>query len=200
MSRDNDQPESDSGDAASFVGEEEVAEPVTARQNLIAAVVIGAIAVLAMILAARLEIPGRLVAAPGLLPFVVGFSLLLMAVALGVLAVRDGGARNLFDGLGNASDWLRDVERRRTVLLLGIIIAYVVLVDMVPFEWRMPLGVFEFRFSGYELFSTAALTLILWIFWRRPVFPHCLGVSFAMVMALAAVFRYGFRILLPGLG
>ena len=198
MSRDNDQP--DSVDTASFVGEEEVAEPVTARQNLIAAVVIGAIAVLAMILAARLEIPGRLVAAPGLLPFVVGFSLLLMAVALGVLAVRDGGARNLFDGLGNASDWLRDVERRRTVLLLGIIIAYVVLVDMVPFEWRMPLGVFEFRFSGYELFSTAALTLMLWIFWRRPVFPHCLGVSFAMVMALAAVFRYGFRILLPGLG
>jgi hypothetical protein len=198
MSRDNDLPES--GDAAGFVGEEEVSEPVTAKQNLIAAIVIAAIAILAMILAVRLEIPGRLVAAPGLLPFVVGFSLLLMAVALGVLAVRDGGARNLFGGFGGAGEWLRDEERRRTVLLLGIIVAYVVLVDMVPFEWRLPLGIFELRFSGYELFSIAALALILRIFWRRPIFPHCLGVSFAMAMALAAVFRYGFRLLLPGLG
>ena len=45
------------------------------------------------------------VAAPGLLPFVVGFSLLLMAVALGALAVRDGGARNLFGGFGGAGAW-----------------------------------------------------------------------------------------------
>ena len=198
MSRDNDEPDSDA--AAGFVGEEEVSEPVTARQNLIAAVVIGAVAILAMILAVQLEIPGRLVAAPGLLPFVVGFSLFLMAVALGVLAVRDGGAADLFGGLENAGDWLRDEERRRTVLLLGIIVAYVVLIDMVPFEWRMPLGIFEFRFSGYELFSIAALTLILRIFWRRAIFPHCLGVSAATTMVLASVFRYGFRILLPGLG
>ena len=198
MSRDNDQP--DPGKAAGFVGEEEVAEPVTAKQNLIAAIVIGAIAILAMILAVRLEVPGRLVAAPGLLPFVVGLSLLLMAVALGVLAVRDGGARNLFGGLRGAGVWLRDDERRRTLLLLGIIVVYVVLVDTVAFEWRWPLGIFEFRFSGFELFSIAALTLILRIFWGRPAVPHCLGISFAMVMALAAVFRYGFRILLPGLG
>ncbi len=198
MSRDNDQPDSDA--AAGFVGEEEVGEPVTAKQNLIAAIIIGAIAVLAMVLAVRLEVPGRLVAAPGLLPFVVGFSLLLMAVALGVLAVRAGGAKDLLGGLGGAGEWLRDEERRRTALLLGIVVAYVVLVDMVPFEWRLPLGIFELRFSGYELFSVAALTLILWIFWRRPVFPHCLGVSLATVMALAVVYRYGFRTLLPGLG
>ncbi len=198
MSRDHDEAESNGGPG--FHGEEEVAEPVSARQNLIAAIVIGAIAILAMVLAVRLEVPGRLVAAPGLLPFIVGFSLLLMAVALGVLAIRDGGAKNLLGGLSGAGEWLRDEERRRTLLLLAIIIAYIVLVDQVPFEWRWRVGTFDLRFSGYELFSIATLTLILWIFWRRPAVPHCLGVSIAVVMVLAAIFRYGFRILLPGLG
>lgn len=198
MSRDHDEPDSDEG--TGFHGEEEVSEPVTARQNLIAAIVIGAIAVLAMILAVQLEVPGRLVAAPGLLPFIVGLTLFCMALALGILAVRDGGARDVFGGFAGLGEWLRDEERRRTLLLLGIIIVYILLVDFVPFEWRLPLGFFEFRFSGYELFSILSLTLILWIFWGKPIVPHCFGVSFAVVMALASVFRYGFRTLLPGLG
>jgi len=198
MSLNND--ESDSDDGAGFHGEEDVGEGVTAQQNLIAAIAIGAVAILAMVLAAGLPIPGRVVAAPGLLPFVVGLSLLGMAVALGALAIRDGGATNLFGGMEHAGDWLVDEERRRTWLLLGIIIVYVLLVDFVPFEWRVPLGFFEFRFSGYELFSILSLTLILWIFWRAPLVPHCLGVSFGVVIALASVFRYGFRLLLPGLG
>ena len=101
--------------------------------------------------------------------------------------------RNLMRG------YFDDVERRRTILLLAIITAYVALVDLIAFEWRIPVGGFEFRFTGYELFSIAALTLILRIFWRKPI-PYCLGVSTGMVMALASVFRYGFRILLPGLG
>ena len=197
MSRDNDDPQS--ADGPGFVGEEEVTEPVTARQNLIAAFVIGAIAILAMVLALRLQVPDDFYSAPGLLPFIVGFSLFLMAVGLGAQAIRDGGARNLFDGIVGPSAWFADQERRRTLMLLGIIIVYVVLVDLLPFEWRQPVGGFELRFSGYELFSIAALTLILRIFWGRPA-PHCLGVSFGMVMALASVFRYGFRILLPGLG
>jgi hypothetical protein len=197
MSRDNDDPGSEDGH--SFVGEEEVAEPVTARQNLIAAIVIGAIAILAMVLALRLEVPEHFFSAPGFLPLIVGLSLLFMAIGLGASAVRDGGARDLLGGLGLPDGYFRDVERRRTFLLLAIIIAYVVLVDVVSFEWRWPLGGFELRFSGYELFSILALTLILRIFWRKPT-PHCFAVSFAMVIALASVFRYGFRILLPGLG
>jgi len=198
MSRDHDEPDSDEG--AGFHGEEEVGEPVTARQNLIAAIIIGAVAVLAMALAVQLEVPGRLVAAPGLLPFIVGLTLLCMAVALGVLAVRDGGATDILGGFSGLGEWLRDEERQRTLLLLAIIVVYIVLVDFVPFEWRLPLGVFEFRFSGYELFSILSLTLILRIFWGRPVVPHCLAVSVGVVMALASVFRYGFRLLLPGLG
>lgn len=198
MSRDNDDP--DAADGSGFIGEEEVAEPVTPRQNLIAACVIGAVAIVAMVMALQLEIPKHFYSAPGFLPFVVGLSLFLMALGLGVSAVLAGGARDLLGGLRLPDGYFRDVERRRTLLLFGIIAAYVVLVDLVSFEWRWPIGGFELRFSGYELFSIAALTLILRIFWQRPLVPHCLGVSFVMVMALASVFRYGFRILLPGLG
>ncbi len=195
MSRDNDE----SGEGSGLIGEEEVAEPVTAQQNLIAAVIIGAVAFLAMVMALMLPVPQDFYTAPGLLPFIVGISLLFMALALGARAIRDGGATNLFGEAGGMGVWLRDEERRRTLLLLAIIAAYIVLIDLLPFEIRQPIGGFELRFSGYELFSIAALSLILRIFWRRPL-PHCLGVSFGMVMLLASIFRYGFRILLPGLG
>lgn len=200
MSRDIDQ--SDSGDGPGLIGEEEPDEPVTAQQNLLAAIVIGAVAILAMVMAALLDVPQNLYTAPGLLPFVVGFSLLFMAAALGARAIRDGGARNLFGELGKPGGigaWMRDEERRRTLLLLAIIAIYIVLIDFFPFEIRQPIGGFELRFSGYELFSIAALTVILRIFWRQPILP-CLGVSSGMVMMLASIFRYGFRILLPGLG
>lgn len=188
------------GKTPAFQGEEDTGELVSARQNFVAALVIGAIAILAVVLALGMEnTGGSIYSAAGLLPFLVGFSLFFMAVGLGAMAVRDGGARDFFQGFGRPRGYSDDVERRRTILLLAIITVYVTLVDLVAFEWRLPVGDFEFRFSGYELFSIAALTLILRIFWRKPI-PHCLGVSAGMVMALASIFRYGFRILLPGLG
>jgi len=197
MSRDNDDPVSEDGPG--FTGGEEAAEPVTARQNLIAAIVIGAVAILAMVLALQLQVPKHFYSAPGFLPFIVGLSLFAMAVGLGLSAWRNGGAMDFFRRLELPAGYFQDVERLRTLLLLGIIAAYVILVDLVSFEWRWPVNGFEVRFGGYEFFSIAALTLILRIFWRKPV-PYCLGISFGMVIALASVFRYGFRILLPGLG
>ncbi len=85
------------------------------------------------------------------------------------------------------------------MLLFAIVSLYIVLVDRFGFEWRAPIGDFDLRFTGYELFSILSLVVILRIFWRRPV-PHCFAVSFCMVIALASVFRYVFRTLLPGLG
>lgn len=188
------------GKEPAFQGEENTGELVSPRQNLVAALVIGAISILAVVLALEMEnTGGEIYSAAGLLPFLVGFSLFFMAAGLGAMAVRDGGAREFFQGFGNLRGYFDDIERRRTMLLLAIIAAYVTLVDLIAFEWRLPVGGFEFRFSGYELFSIAALTLILKIFWRKPI-PHCLGVSAGMVLALASIFRYGFRILLPGLG
>lgn len=198
MLDDNNDPAS--GKEPAFQGEEDTGELVSARQNLVAALAIGAIAILAVVLALGMEnTGGDISSAAGLLPFLVGLSLFFMAAGLGAMAVRDGGASDFFQGFGGLRGYFDDIERRRTILLLAIIAAYVTLVDLVAFEWRIPVGGFEFRFSGYELFSIATLTLILKIFWRKPI-PHCLGVSAGVVLALASIFRYGFRILLPGLG
>ena len=197
MSHDND--DSDAGGTSGLIGEEEGGEDVTPRQNLIAAIIIAAIALLAMILALLLQVPQNFYSAPGLLPFLAGLSLFCMAAGLGVMAVRDGGARDFLGQFANLRGFFEDVERRRTLLLFAIVTGYVVLVDQIGFEWRVPVGDFEIRFTGYELFSILSLALILRIFWRRPV-PHCFAVSFGMVIALASVFRYVFRTLLPGLG
>ncbi len=197
MSQDND--DSEAGTKSGLIGEEEGGEDVTPRQNLIAAMIIGAIAVLAIVLALRLPIPQDIPTAPGLLPFLAGLSLFCMALGLGVMAVRDGGARDFLGRFQNLRGFFEDMERRRTVLLFAIVSAYVVLVDRFGFEWRLPIGDFELRFTGYELFSILTLVVILRIFWRRPI-PHCFAVSSVMVIALASVFRYVFRTLLPGLG
>ena len=111
-----------SGKEPTFIGEEDADEPVSARQNFVAAMVIGAIAILAMILALVMENPGGdIYSAAGLLPFLVGLSLFLMAAGLGAMAVRDGGARNFFQGLGGLRGYFDDAERRRTILLIAII-------------------------------------------------------------------------------
>lgn len=90
-------------------------------------------------------------------------------------------------------------ETRRVLLLLVIIIAYVVLVDRITFDLRLPIGGFDLRLSSYECISIVALTLILRYFWRG-TFLRCGLIALVWIIALASVFRYGFHILLPGSG
>ncbi len=195
-----DEPKASTEESPSFVGEEESDERSTPAKNLGAAIVIAAISILAMALSLRMPNPTTIYTAPGLLPFLTGLSLLVMAAALGVMAVREGAAKGFFDSAIIAwHAFFRNEENTRTLFLIGIIFVYVLLVDIFAFDLEIPLGGFTFRFSGYETISVAVLTLILRIFWQAPV-PKCFGVSFAVVVALASAFRYGFVILLPGLG
>lgn len=91
MLDDNNDPAS--GKEPAFQGEEDTGELVSARQNLVAALAIGAIAILAVVLALGMEnTGGDISSAAGLLPFLVGLSLFFMAAGLGAMAVRDGGA------------------------------------------------------------------------------------------------------------
>lgn len=183
-----------------FVGEEEVDEEATPGMNLAAAIVIGAVALLAMFLSLRLPNPTTTYTAPGLLPFLTGLSLLMMSIALGVMAVRRGAGRGFFESASQAwGKFFWDEENLRTLFLIGIVFVYVLLVDLVAFDTEIPLGPVTFRFSSYELVSIIMLTGVLRLFWRGTL-PKCFGVSFAVVVALTSAFRYGFKILLPGLG
>ena len=181
-----------------FAGEEESDGLSTPGKDFAAALAVGALAILAMVLAYRLPVPGDAYTAPGLLPFLTGLSLLAMAFALGAMARRRNGGRIPLGGF-NPGLFLADDENRRTLLLLGIMFVYVVLVDILEFEIDLfSLGGLMVRFSGFELVTILILTLILRIFWRAPL-TRCLLVSFLGSLILSAIFRYGFKVLLPGL-
>ncbi len=185
------------GQSPHISGEEHLAA-TSPEKDLVAVAVIAALSIFAMVLAVRMPNPGGPFTHPGLLPFLTGLSLLAMAAGLGLSAVREGGAKSLLRRRWRGvASLLGGEESRRTLLLVGIIGIYVLLADIVTFDLRYPTRLFVFWFSSYEAVSIPVLALILRIFWRAPWW-RCALVAGVFVIALAAVFRYGFHILLPG--
>lgn len=182
------------------LAEEEGSEQSNTGKDLMAAVAIAVLSLIVMFLAMRLQSPGHLATAPGLLPFVTGLTLFMMAVGLGVQAMRERHTTNRFQDLGKIM-WraISTEETRRALLLISIVVVYVVLVDYITFDLRLPVGGFDFRLSSYECISVVALTLILKCFWRGTLI-RCGLIALVWIIALASVFRYGFHILLPGSG
>ena len=169
-------------------------------KDLAAAAAVAALSLFMMIIAVRMPNPARIYTHPGLLPFIIGFTLLLMAAGLGIRAFRMGGANQLRQAPGkNIRNYFANIENNRTLLVIAIITVYVILVDVIAFDLRLPTGFFVFHFSSYELISIITLTVILRIFWRASL-TRCFLVSAGWIIALVSVFRYAFHILLPGLG
>jgi len=172
----------------------------TPAKDLAASAVIAAFAVFVMLIALRMPKPGTVYTAPGLLPFLTGLTLLIMAVGLGIRSIRAGGVRGLLQGPDKGvRDHFADIENLRALLLIGIIIIYVIVTEQITFDLRFPTDFFVFYFSSYELISIITLTLVLRIFWRAAL-VRCFLVSAFWAIALASVFRYAFHILLPGGG
>lgn len=181
---------------AVFTGEENTEERSTPKKDLAAAIFIAVLSFVAMYYAWRLEVVDSIFTAPGLLPFLTGLSLLAMALGPGLKAVRHGAADGFFKGNAVVSGFFGDEENLRTLLLIGIILAWVVIVDQITFDLRLRTPIHVFRFSSYEAISIPMLILILRLFWRASM-ARCSAVSIVAIIALAAVFRDGFKILLP---
>jgi hypothetical protein len=181
-------------------GEEEIEESSTPNKDLASAVVIGVLAILTMVASLRLDVPGSLYTAPGLLPFITGFTLLLMALTLGTRTLRRGPTwrpAGLFTGSTSAVKALWSGEQsRRRLALTALITGYVLLVAFVNFDLRLPTPLFEFQLSSYEVISVVMVTWILRMFWKAPLL-RCFIVTLITVVALASVFRYGFGVLMP---
>lgn len=188
----------ETGSSAEIAGIDKRSTP---RKDLAASAVIAAFALFVMLLALRMPNPGKVVfTAPGLLPFLTGFTLLIMAVGLGIRSIRAGGLRGLLQGPDKGvRHHFTDIENLRALLLIGIIIIYVIVTEQITFDLRFPTDFFDFYFSSYELISIITLTLVLRIFWRAAL-VRCFLVSAFWTIALASVFRYAFHILLPGGG
>jgi hypothetical protein len=179
-----------------FHGEEE--DDSTPQKDLLAAIVVGLFALVVMILSVQLPNPGRALTAPGLLPFVAGLSLFAMAIGLARAALRDGGARNLRSAF-RANPEQSDAHAGRAWVLLGLLVAWVVLIDLLPFEISVRLGELRLDFGTFEAVSILVLAVILRVFWRATTL-RCLLAAAVAVLVFASIFRYGFNIPLPGSG
>lgn len=180
-----------------FTGEEGGDERATPHKDLGAAILIGVIAIFAMILSLRLEMPTSIYTAPGLLPFLTGLSLLAMAIGLGVGALRKGGGENYRDAMRNgAAIYLGARANRRTLILMVALCVYILIAGQISFDLRFPTSVFVFQFSSWEAISIPVLAGILRYFWHG-AWWKCGLLSVLMIFMLAGIFRYAFHILLP---
>ena len=190
-------------DAASNLLSEEGGDAVTPGRDLAAAGVVGVVALLAVILGLLMPIPeSNIFTAPGFMPILTGLSLLAMAIGLGVGALKRGGGSELnlspAELLGR---YFADYENQWALILMGLVVVYIVLLDWVTFIITVPLviGGFRLGFSSFEAVTIPMLAIALRIFWPKS-FLQCLLVSAISTLVLAAAFRYGFRIPLPGSG
>ena len=183
---------------AAFEGEEGGKGGSSPNKDLDASFVVAGLAIAAIAFAAQLPNPGTFYSAPNLLPILTGATLLVMAIALGARAIRNGATFNV-DATSGWRALADDLENRRTLLLMLIIVLYVFTAGLISFDLRFPIGDVVLRLSSYEVVSFPFLAAILRIFWRASV-ARCGLVSLIAVVALASIFRHGFKILLPGAG
>lgn len=178
-------------DGQHFSGEDENAGFASPTQDLIAAAVLALLSLWVMIESLRMDNPGSLTTAPGLLPFLTAASLCAMAAYLASMAIRR--RRNRIATVPRDEE----PDHMRTVVLVCLVGAYLVGLELINFEYAFQLGGLRLGYGAFEVLTIIALTTILSIFWRQALWS-CLTVSIVWTTLLAGAFRYVFTIPLPG--
>lgn len=174
-----------------YLSEDPNAGLATPIMDLIAAVAIGAVALWFTVASLMLPMPGGMVTAPGLLPFLTAGSLLVMSGMLAAMALRRWrSAPQEAVRLDLPADF------RRSMLLGGIIVVYVAALQYLPVQMATRLGSVRLVIGNFEVASLVVLTAILFIFWKAPLWK-CLAVVFCWIAFLSAVFRIVFNVQLP---
>jgi hypothetical protein len=163
----------------------------TPRMDLIAAGVIGAIGIWFGIEAWRLPIPGGVITAPGLLPFLTAASLLIMAGLLVSAALRRRRTMLPQDDRIELPE-----EFRRSMMLGAILVVYVAALQFLPIAAAIAAGPIRLVIGNFEAATLVILTAILRVFWQTRLWP-CLAVSFGWVVFLSLTFRLLFETQLP---
>jgi hypothetical protein len=164
----------------------------TPIMDLAAAAVTAAIAIFLAIESLRLPMPGGVIfTAPGLLPFVTAASLLVMALLLGASAItRRRTTPRALDRFDVPADAMRSLT------LGGIVVLYVLALQVVPFELSFHVGGLHFFIGAFEPVSVVAITGLLRLYWRARLWA-CLSVTVVWIAFLSIVFRMLFQTPLP---
>jgi len=163
----------------------------TPIMDLIAAVVIGLIALFIAIESLRLPVPSKVFTAPGLLPFLTSASLLIMAALLGYSALQ---RRRTTPRALDRFEVPDDIKR--SVTLGGIVIVYVLGLQFIPIEVTFQIGSLRFLIGAFEVVSLVVVTGLLKVYWRAPLWA-CLAVTVGWIAFLSIVFRMLFQTPLP---
>ena len=176
-----------------FEGEEAGTGYASPVLDLVATAILITIAVAVMIASLRLPVPGGLRTAPGLLPFIVSASLLLMALGLGASAVsryRSGVRVPLLDGRDVATDL-------RTLILAGGVATYIAALQFLAFQYRLDLLGLNLSFTAFEPATILTLAVIMHLSWRGPIWITT-TIATCWTLVLSLVFQLVFKIPLPG--
>lgn len=187
MSASSNRPE----DPIVFEGEEAGAGYASPALDLIAAAFLIALSVLVMIASAALPVPGSVLTAPGLLPFLVAGSLAAMAVGLGLAALQRRRA-----GFVSGPPRDRATDLRTFGLAIAVAI-YIAALEHLAFRHDVVVGGLRHTLSAFEPVSVIALAAIIWAFWRGPLWIIA-TVSAGWIAFLSIVFQHLFVIPLPG--
>ncbi len=139
----------------------------------------------------RLPVPGGIFTAPGLLPFLTSASLLVMALLLGSSALqRRRTMPRALDRFEIPDDFMR------SLVLGGIVILYVLGLQVMPVDASFNVGPLHFVIGAFEAVSLIVITGLLRLYWRAPLWA-CLAVTVGWIAFLSIVFRMLFQTPLP---
>ncbi len=173
-----------------FRGEDESAGAAAPALDLIAAAFLVVLGIALAILSLRLPVPGKVLSAPGLLPFLTAASLTVMAVLLGLSAWKRSGQ----PAPASTSE---DGETGRRLIAIAAIGIYLVALQSLAVEGFVPLGGQQIPVGGFEPATIIFLSVLLRLFWTARLTP-VVGVATVWTLCLSLAFRGLFGIPLPG--
>ena len=176
-----------------FEGEEADTGYASPALDLVAAGALIALSVAVMVASYALPLPGNIRTAPGLLPFLVAFSLLIMSLGLGASALARRRA-SVHLSLFSDRDMSTDI---RSLLLACAVAVYIAALQILAFQQNFTILGANLRLTAFEPVTVIALTTIIHLCWRGPIWiTLCVTIAWAAILSL--IFQLVFRIPLPG--
>ena len=181
------------GDQIKFDGEEAGAGHSAPGADLFAAGFLIALSILVMVASVQLPVPGDLRTAPGLLPFLTGASLAVMALMLGHSAWK----RRKAGVVMNPEDARNKEEDKRALLLAAVVAIYILALQYLAFQVYWTVAGVPIVLSAFEPVTIVALSAIIHVSWRGALWVT-VSISAFWTLLLSLVFQKLFLIPLPG--